>query len=134
MYHDMEAEDSRSPALERDQDRARPMRSPVVVEDAATRAPVRKIERIRNMREEEARQPGIRRVVDRYNWWRALYNANVIKLGELDLLALEEQARDEQCAMAYKASFEMENMIVPNSYNQAMKSSERSKWKSAIFE
>ena len=36
--------------------------------------------------------------------------------------------------MAFKASFEMENRIIPNSFKEAMKLPDKSKWKGAIFE
>lgn len=36
--------------------------------------------------------------------------------------------------MAYQASFEMENRVVPNSYKQAMKLPDKQKWKTDIFE
>jgi len=41
---------------------------------------------------------------------------------------------DDQMAIAYKESFEMENNIVPNNFKQAMKLPDKSKWKTAIFE
>ena len=36
--------------------------------------------------------------------------------------------------MLFKAKFELDNMVNPKSYQQAMKSEDRLKWKEAIFE
>ena len=74
--------------------------------------PIRRSERIKNME-------------DKYGKWRA--NCGYIEV-------IEELIEEERNFMSFQASFDMENTVVPNSYKQAMKLSDKQKWKTAIFE
>ena len=74
--------------------------------------PVRRSERLKNLE-------------DKYMKWKA--NCAYIE-------NIEELVEEEQHAIAFRASFEMENRVVPNSYKQAMKLPDKQKWKTAIFE
>jgi hypothetical protein len=85
---------------------------PAIEKVSKTVAPVRRSERIKNLE-------------DKYGKWRA----NCAYITEI-----EEIVEEEQSAIAFQASFEMENRVVPNSYKEAMNLPDKQKWKSAIFE